>query len=92
MKFKTITPVGARILVARHSPDEVSEGGIQLPGSTQQEQSSGVVAVISKESSFDGQAPGFNVLFPAYAGVSVEGPDGEDLLVLDDVDVIAVAE
>lgn len=81
-----LQPLGDRVVVRRLESEKVSPGGIVIPESAAEKQSSGEVLAVA-----DGPralAVGDTVLFAKYAGTEVK-VDGESVLVLNVEDVLA---
>jgi len=93
-----IRPLHDRIIIRRREEEEVSEGGILLPGSAKEKPMAGEVVAVGpgkilengQRSKMDVKA-GDHVLFGKYAGTEVK-MDGEELLVLREEDIMGVVE
>lgn len=91
-----VVPIGSNVVVKRVEADETTSGGIILPDSARERPKQGRVLSVG-----DGQrlkngsrAPslvkeGDRVLFSSYAGSEVE-VDGEELLILNEEEILAV--
>eukprot|EP00244_Chara_vulgaris_P000681 TRINITY_DN11126_c0_g1_i4.p1 TRINITY_DN11126_c0_g1~~TRINITY_DN11126_c0_g1_i4.p1 ORF type:complete len:268 (-),score=53.49 TRINITY_DN11126_c0_g1_i4:461-1264(-) len=94
-KFKTLTPMGDRILVKVKSAEEKSIGGILLPSSVQSKPTGGeVVAVGDGRLVGDKKVPvsiesGTNVVYAKYAGSELEF-DGQDHVLVKEDEVVGV--
>jgi len=93
MKLK---PLGEKILVKRLEAEEKTKGGIVLPDSAKEKPKRGkVVAVGSGKLLEDGKRTelqvkiGDEVIFTSYAGTEVK-LDGQEYLIMDQADVLAV--
>jgi chaperonin GroES len=93
-----LQPLGERVVVERDSTDEVTAGGIVLPGSAQDKPAKGtVVSVGSGKLLDDGSRAEFqvkvgdHVLFSSYAGETFQVGDEEVLLMRED-DIFAVID
>lgn len=91
-----IKPLGAHVVVKRASPAEVSKGGIILPENAKDKPQEGTVVAIGNgkvlengERSTFTVAQGNRVIFTSYAGTEVSH-GGEDLLVMEESDILAV--
>jgi chaperonin GroES len=82
-------PLNHRLTVRRDPNETVSPGGIIIPGKPKETPITGeVVAVGSRvEEIFPGQ----KIIFGKYAGNEVK-IDGEDLLIINDTDVLAIIQ
>lgn len=93
-----IEPLGDKIVVKRTDADEVTSGGIILPGSAQEKPQQGkVLSVGTGRQLPDGSraepqvSEGDRVLFSTYAGTEIE-VDGAQLLIMTEADILAVVE
>jgi len=93
-----IEPLGDKIVVKRTDPEEVTAGGILLPGSAQEKPAHGKVlavgngALLADGSRADSQvSEGDRVLFSSYAGSEIE-IDGNHLLIMSESEILAVFE
>lgn len=97
-----LTPLDMRILVKPEAVEEVTKGGIIRPDVTRdREKYAATVAKLIAAGSnafleWGGEArkpqPGDRVLFAQYSGARHQGKDGEDYVVLNDKDLLAVIE
>ncbi len=94
MKFK---PLHDRVLVRRTEEEEVSAGGIVLPGSATEKPSQGEVVAVGpgkRQENGDllpiGVSVGDIVVFGQYGGNEIK-IDGEDYLILSDNDIFGIA-
>ena len=92
-----LRPLHDRLIVKRKEPELKTAGGIVIPDSAGEKPEQGVVVAIGPGRRTDqGQLvplivqPGDTVLFAKYTGQSVK-LDGEELLVIREVDVLANA-
>ena len=95
-KQKGIRPIGDKILVKRMSAEEKTQGGIISPDSSQEKPLEGeVVSVGNGRSDSKGNVTpltlkkGDKILFSKYGGNELS-IGGEDLLILEETDVLAV--
>ena len=94
MKFK---PLHDRVLVRRTEEEEVSAGGIVLPGSATEKPSQGEVVAVGpgkRQENGDllpiGVSVGDIVVFGQYGGNEIK-IDGEDYLILSENDIFGIA-
>ncbi len=93
-----IRPLHDRVLVKRASEENVSKGGIVIPGSAAEKPVRGKVVAVGKgKLADDGSVrkldvkAGDSILFGKYSGTEVK-VDGEEYLVMREDDIIAVLE
>ena len=93
-----VEPLGDKVVVKRLEAEEVTAGGIVLPGSAQEKPQQGkVLSVGDGKLLKDGtRAPhqvkeGDRVYFSSYAGNEIS-IDGEDLLIMSSDDIMAVLD
>jgi len=91
-----IMPIGAYVVIKRFEPLEKSSGGIVLPDTAREKTRQGRVLSVGDGVPLpDGnRAPhqvceGDRVLFGEYAGIEVK-VDGEDLLIMNESEILAV--
>ena len=91
-----LVPIGEKVIVKRLDAEEVTAGGIVLPDSAQEKPQQGrVLSVGDGRLLPDGnRAPhqvseGDRVLFAKYSGSDVV-VDGEELLIMDEAEILAV--
>ena len=94
MKFK---PLHDKVLVRRTEEEEVSAGGIVLPGSATEKPSQGEVVAVGpckRQENGDllpiGVSVGDIVVFGQYGGNEIK-IDGEDYLILSENDIFGIA-
>ncbi len=94
-----IRPLHDRVVVRRKEEEQVSAGGIFLPGSAQEKPNQGeVIAVGSGRVLDNGESRpvdvkvGDTVVFGKYAGTDTIEVDGEELIVISESDIKAVVE
>ena len=94
MKFK---PLHDKVLVRRTEEEEVSAGGIVLPGSATEKPSQGEVVAVGpgkRQENGDllpiGVSVGDIVVFGQYGGNEIK-IDGEDYLILSENDIFRIA-
>jgi chaperonin GroES len=92
-----IVPIGANVVVRRTPSEEMTSGGIALPDVAKKKTRQGRVLSIGDGRKLpDGRhAPhqvreGYRVLFDSYAGSEVL-IDGEELLIMSEDEILAVA-
>ena len=93
-----LKPLGARALIQRLGAEEKSAGGIILPEAAQERPREGkVVAVGPGELNEDGEPMGVGVeegdivIYSSFGGTEVK-IDGEEYLIVNESDIIAVRE
>jgi chaperonin GroES len=94
-----IRPLQERIVVRRKEQETKTAGGILLPGAATEKPSQGEVLAVGKGRTLNSGevvpvdvVVGDTVLFGKYAGANTITVDGEELLVLNEVDVFGVIE
>lgn len=98
MKSYPIRPLGEKVLVKRHDAEERTSGGIVLPDTAKEKPKRGTVLSVGDGKLLDTGArkalqlkAGDKVLFTSYAGTEVK-VNGEEMLIMDESDVLAVLE
>ena len=93
-----LQPLGVRVLVQRLEAEEKSSGGIILPEAAQERPREGkVVAVGPGEIGDDGEPMGMSVeegdvvIYASFGGTEVK-VDGEEYLIINENDILAVRE
>ena len=93
-----LQPLGERVVVERDSLDEVTSGGIVLPGSAQDKPARGTIVSIGDGKLLDDGSRaefqvkvGDHVIFSSYAGETFQIGDDEVLLMRED-DILAVID
>ncbi|MFW5867193.1 MAG: co-chaperone GroES [Armatimonadota bacterium] len=93
-----LQPLGARVLVQRLEAEEKSSGGIILPEAAQERPREGkVIAVGPGEIGEDGETMGMSVeegdivIYASFGGTEVK-IDGEEYLIINENDILAVRE
>lgn len=91
-----IRPLGDRVLIKRLEAEEKTAGGIVLPDTAKEKPKRGIVQAVgdgrlldSGERSKLQVAKDDQVLFSSYAGTEIK-VDGEELLILDEGDILAI--
>lgn len=99
MNASGIEPLDLKVLVRPDSAEKVTKGGIIVPDSTADRQKFAVVKadlIAVGSNAFKewgiGNAPaaGSRILMAQYAGARVKGADGEDYVLMNDEDCIAL--
>jgi len=92
----SIRPIGDKVLVQRNEADDITAGGIVLPDSAKEKPKRGTIMGVGAGRLLDtGKrqalqvAKGDQVLFSSYAGTEVK-VDGEELIIMDENDILAV--
>jgi len=93
-----IRPLGDKVVVKRLEADEKTAGGIVLPDTAKEKPKRGVVQAVGEGKLLDNgkrSSPqvkkGDQVLFTSYAGTEIK-VDGEELLIMDEGDILAIIE
>lgn len=93
-----LQPLGERVVVERDSMDEVTAGGIVLPGSAQDKPARGTIVSIGDGKLLDDGTRGEfqvkvgdHVIFSSYAGETFKVGDDEVLLMRED-DILAIID
>ena len=93
-----LQPLGERVVVERDTQDEVTSGGIVLPGSAQDKPARGTIVSVGDGKLLDDGSRaqlqvkvGDHVIFSSYAGETFQVGDDEVLLMRED-DILAVIE
>ena len=91
-----IRPLGDKVLIKRLEAEEKTTGGIVLPDAAKEKPKRGIVQAVgdgrlldSGERSKIQVHKGNQVLFSSYAGTEIK-VDGEELLIIDENDILAV--
>lgn len=93
-----IRPLGEKVLIRRLEAEEKTKGGIVLPDTAKEKPQKGTVLAIGDGKLLkDGKRAGFQVkkgdkvLFASYAGTEIK-VDGEELMLMDESDVLAILD
>jgi len=93
-----IRPLGEKVLVKRLEAAETTSGGIVLPEAAKEKPKRGTVLSVGDGRLLDtGQRKplqvkkGDQVLFTSYAGTEVK-VDGDEMIIMDESDILAVLE
>jgi len=104
MNTSGIIPLDMRVLVKPDPVEEVTKGGIILPGSAVEQQKFATVKATliaaginawAEAKRFDGftpPQPGARVMVAKYGGVNTPGADGVEYRLMNDDDVVALLE
>lgn len=91
-----VVPLGDKVVIKRLAAEETTAGGIVLPDAAQQRPQQGRVLSVgdgkmlpSGERAGHVVQEGDRVIFSSYAGMEVK-VDGEELLILDESDILAI--
>jgi chaperonin GroES len=84
-----IRPLGSRVLVRVVEEPTVTASGIVLPDTAKEKPQRGEVVAIGDDEELIKVTPGDVVLYPKYTGSEV-GVDGDDHLILESTDLLAV--
>jgi chaperonin GroES len=93
-----IRPLGEKVLIKRLEAEETTAGGIVLPETAKEKPKRGTVQAVGGGKVLDSGErsklqikKGDEVLFSSYAGTEVK-VDGEELLIMDESDVLAIVD
>ena len=93
-----IEPLSHKVVVKRLDAEEITQGGIVLPDTAREKPQQGKILsvgagrLLDDGSRADPQvSEGDRVLFVSYAGTEIE-IDGDDLLIMDESDILAVLQ
>ncbi len=94
----SIRPLGEKVLVKRMTAEERTAGGIVLPETAKEKPKRGTILSVGNGRLLDDGTrkplqvrKGDKVLFTSYAGTEVK-VDGEEVLIMDESDILAVLE
>jgi len=98
IKKLKIRPLGEKVLIKRLEAEEKTKGGIVLPDTAKEKPQKGKVLalgdgrMLKDGTRADPQVKvGQTVLFTSYAGTEIK-VDGEELLLMDESDILAIIE
>jgi chaperonin GroES len=93
-----IRPLGDKIILKRLEAEEKTKGGIVLPDSAKEKPQKGTVVAVGEGRVLKSGkhlkpevAKGDKVLFSSYAGTEIK-IDGEEYLILDETDILAILD
>ncbi|ABY91820.1 Chaperonin Cpn10 [Thermoanaerobacter mathranii subsp. mathranii str. A3] len=92
-----LKPLGDRVVVKVIQAEEVTKGGVILPGTAKEKPQQGEVVAVGTGQYIDGKKVelevkvGDRVIFSKYAGTEVK-LDGEEYLLLRESDILAIIE
>lgn len=93
-----IRPLGDKVVVKRLEAEEKTAGGIVLPDSAKEKPKRGIIKAVGDGKLLDTgkrSTPQVKandqVLFTSYAGTEIK-VDGEELLIMDENDILAIIE
>jgi len=93
-----IRPLGDKVLVKRVEAEAKTAGGIVLPDTAKEKPKRGIVQAVGDGKLLDSGersklqvAKGNEVLFSSYAGTEIK-VDGEEFLIIDEGEILAVIE
>jgi chaperonin GroES len=87
--IKMLRPIGKRVVIKRLEAEEKTASGIVLPGQAKEKPQMAEVIAVSTE--VEDLKVGDKVVFSKYKGAEIK-IDGEELIICDIVDVLAVME
>jgi len=94
-----IRPLGDKVLVKRVEAEDKTAGGIVLPDTAKEKPRRGIVQAVGEGKLLDNGkrhpltvAKGDQVLFSSYSGTEIKmiQVEGEDLLIMDEGDILAI--
>ena len=96
-KTKTnIRPLGEKVLIKRLEAETTTKGGIVLPDTAKEKPQKGTVQAVGDGKVLDDGTRGTfsvkkgdTVLFSSYAGTEIK-VDGEELMLMDESDILAI--
>jgi chaperonin GroES len=98
MKNIPVRPLGEKVILKRTEADDKTSGGIVLPDAAKEKPKRGTILSVGDGKLLDTgkRKPlqvkaGDQVLFTGYAGTEVK-VNGEELLIMDESDILAVLE
>ena len=98
MAKMNIKPLNDKVIVKRVTADDVTSGGIYLPDTAKEKPKRGTVQAVGNGKVLEnGQRSEMQlkkndeVIFTSYAGTEIK-MDGEEYLIMDESDVLAVVE
>ena len=85
-----LAPLGSRVLVKQIDADEQTEGGIIIPDTAQERPPEGVIIACGPK--VEELKPGMRVIFRKWSSkaFTVSGEDGDDLIVMEEDQALAV--
>jgi chaperonin GroES len=93
-----IRPLGEKVLIKRLEAEEKTKGGIVLPDAAKEKPQKGTVLAVGDGKLLDDGtrakfqvAKGDKVLFASYAGTEIK-VDGEEYMLMDESDVLAILD
>ena len=93
-----IRPLGDKVLVKRMEAEEKTAGGIVLPDTAKEKPKRGIVQAVGDGKLLDNGErsklqveKGPQVRFSSYAGTEIK-VDGEEYLIIDENDILAIVE
>ncbi|MGE5291750.1 MAG: co-chaperone GroES [Micromonosporaceae bacterium] len=84
-----VRPLGTRVLVRVVEEESVTKSGLVIPDTAKDKPQRGEVVAVGDDEEMIKVAPGDLILFAKYAGTDLR-IDGEDYLILDAADLLAV--
>jgi chaperonin GroES len=86
-----IRPLGSRVLVRVVEEESVTKSGLVIPDTAKDKPQRGEVVAVGDDDETIKVVPGDLILFAKYAGTDLR-LDGEDYLILDTADLLAVIQ
>ncbi|MDY6913005.1 MAG: co-chaperone GroES [Planctomycetota bacterium] len=97
-KKPKIRPLGEKVLIKRLDAEERTAGGIVLPDTAKEKPAKGTVLAVGDGKQLDDGsrakfqvAAGDKVLFASYGGTEIK-VDGEEYLLMDESDILAILD
>jgi len=91
-----IRPLGEKVLIKRMEAETTTSGGIVLPDTAKEKPQKGTILALGDGKQLDDGARaefsvkvGDKVLFTSYAGTEIK-VDGEELMLMDESDILAI--
>jgi chaperonin GroES len=91
-----IRPLGDKVLLKRVEAEETTAGGIVLPDTAREKPKRGIVQAVGEGKLLDSGersemqvSKGDEVIFSSFAGTDIK-VDGDELLILDESDILAI--
>lgn len=96
MAKQNLRPLGDKVIIKRVEAEDVTAGGIVLPDTAREKPKRGIVQAVGSGRLLDNgeRSPiqvnkNDEVLFTSYAGTEIK-VNGEELLIMDESDILAV--
>ena len=97
-KAPKIRPLGEKVLIKRLESEETTKGGLVLPDTAKEKPQKGTILTLGDGKLMDDGSrakfqvkKGDTVLFASYAGTEIK-VDGEEYMLMDESDILAVID